>query len=186
MNKYLVAAAVTALTLGAAQAQTQDRMAPQAGGQMGTTQSQMSNGDKMAAGPDHVFVMKAANSNMFEIESSKVALQMAKNAEVKQFAQQMIADHEMAAKNMMAVAPDAPKQMDAAHMAMVEKLRATDAAAFDEAYIDAQVKAHDEAVALFTKYEDDAKDPALKQFAAKTLPVLKQHQDHVKKLDAKM
>ena len=163
MKKYIIAAAVTALTLGAAQAQ-----------------------DKMAAGPDHVFVMKAANSNMFEIESSKVALKMSKNDEVKQFAQQMITDHQMAAKNMMAVAKDAPMKMDAAHMAMVEKLEKTDASKFDEAYVDAQVKAHDEAVALFTKYEDDAKDPDLKQFAAKTLPTLKQHQDHIKKIDAKM
>jgi putative membrane protein len=163
MKKYIIAAAVTALTLGAAQAQ-----------------------DKMAAGPDHVFVMKAANSNMFEIESSKVALKMAKNAEVKEFAQQMITDHEMAGKNLMAVAKDAPAKMDATHMAMVEKLEKTDEAKFDAAYIDAQVKAHDEAVALFTKYEDDAKDPELKQFAAKTLPKLKMHQDHAKKLDAKM
>jgi putative membrane protein len=182
MNKYIIAASFAALTLGtAAHAQTQDKLAPQAQGQMSATQGRMA-----AQGPDNVFVTKAASSNMFEIESSKVALQKAKNAEVKSFAQQMITDHTKAGKDMMAVAPDAPKAMDAAHMAMVKDLQEASADKFDAEYVDAQVKAHDEAVALFTKYADDAQDPKLKAFAAEKLPVLKQHQEHVKALNAKM
>jgi putative membrane protein len=162
MNKYIVAATFAALSLGTA-AHAQEK-----------------------TGPDMVFVTKAANSNMFEIESSKVALEKAKNAEVKTFAQQMINDHTKAAKDMMAVAPDAPKKMDAAHMAMVKDLQDASADKFDADYVDAQVKAHDEAVALFTKYSEDAQDPKLKAFAAEKLPVLKMHQEHVKALDAKM
>ncbi|MGQ4273576.1 DUF4142 domain-containing protein [Terrihabitans sp. B22-R8] len=162
MNKFVIAASFAALTLGTA-AHAQDK-----------------------TGPDHVFVTKAANSNMFEIESSKIAVQKAQNAEVKSFAQQMVTDHTKAGQEMMAVAPDAPKELDATHKTMVEKLSDTDAAKFDAAYVDAQVKAHDEAVALFTKYSDEAKDAKLKDFAAKTLPTLKEHQEHIKKIDKAM
>jgi putative membrane protein len=162
MNRYIIAATFAALTMGSA-VHAQE-----------------------TTGPDKVFVTKAANSNMFEIESSKLAIQKGQSAEVKSFAQQMIDDHTKAAKDLMAVAPDAPKKMDAAHTAMVEDLNKTSADKFDASYIDAQVKAHDEAVALFTKYSEDAEDAKLKAFASEKLPVLKQHQEHVKALDAKM
>ncbi|MFC5068883.1 DUF4142 domain-containing protein [Flaviflagellibacter deserti] len=160
MKKYLFAASLLGLSLGSAMAQ-----------------------DK--AGPDHVFVTKAAMSNMFEIESSKVAVEKAKDPEIKKFAQQMISDHTKAGKEMMAVAPDAPKELDAAHLAKVEKLKEAEGEKFDAAYIDEQVVAHDEAVALFTKFSTEAETPKLKEFAAKTLPTLKEHQEHVKDLNNK-
>ena len=139
---------------------------------------------QVSPGPDKVFVTKAAASNMFEIESSKVALTMAGNAEVKAFAQQMITDHEKAGQDLVAVAGDAvPRELDAPHLARLEKLKTTAPADFDAAYLDEQVLAHDEAVTLFTKYSEEANAPALKTFASKTLPVLKGHQEHVRQLD---
>lgn len=160
MKKHLFAASIIALSLGSAMAQ-----------------------DK--TGPDHVFVTKAAISNMFEIESSKIAVEKAKDPEVKKFAQQMISDHTKAGKEMMAVAADAPKELDAAHLAKVEKLKKAEGEKFDAAYVDEQVTAHDEAVALFTKFSAEAETPKLKEFASKTLPTLKEHQEHVKHLNGR-
>src|SRR4028118_125586 len=39
------------------------------------------------------FVNKAANSNMFEIQSSQAALEKTQNDHVRQYAQQMVQDH---------------------------------------------------------------------------------------------
>jgi putative membrane protein len=47
-----------------------------------------------------------------------------------------------------------------------------------------QADAHKEAVALFSAYANSGDDPALKEFAKATLPVLQMHEKHVKDLQA--
>jgi putative membrane protein len=47
-----------------------------------------------------------------------------------------------------------------------------------------QTQAHKEAVALFSAYANSGDDPAMKEFAKKTLPVLQMHERHVKDLAA--
>ncbi|MER9977598.1 DUF4142 domain-containing protein [Mesorhizobium sp. M0085] len=47
-----------------------------------------------------------------------------------------------------------------------------------------QTQAHKEAVALFSAYANSGDDPATKEFAKKTLPVLQMHERHVKDLAA--
>jgi putative membrane protein len=48
-------------------------------------------------------------------------------------------------------------------------------AAFDKAYMDEQVKAHESAVQLFDKQANGGQDAELKAFAAKQLPTLREH-----------
>jgi len=139
-----------------------------------------------ANGPDNAFILKAANSNMFEIESSKIAVSRSKNADVKKFAQQMITDHTKAGSELKTIAgAKVPTDPDPATVARIEKIKAAKDDVFDAAYIDEQNAAHDEAVGLFTKFTDSGADPKLKGFADKTLPTLKMHQDHAKTLKAK-
>lgn len=136
------------------------------------------------------FVTKASVAGMFEVESSKLALEKSESADVKAFAQQMIQDHEKANAELKATVPQSGAKeasikatLDAKHQEVMDKLADAQAGeAFDRAYIDAQVKAHDEAVTLFGGYASKGGDKALKQFASKTLPTLKEHQEHVKKL----
>ena len=136
------------------------------------------------------FANKAAVSNTFEIESSRLAVTMAQRAEVKAFAQQMIADHTKAATDMQAaltsdkMAP-LPASLDAVHQAKLDTLKAASGANFDTAYVAAQRAAHDEAVSLFSNYSQSGAPGALKTFAANTLPTLRQHKDHVAHLTSK-
>ncbi|OLP59304.1 hypothetical protein BJF93_04215 [Xaviernesmea oryzae] len=131
------------------------------------------------------FVKMAGSSNEFEIESSKLAEKRAKSADVKKFARQMVADHTKAGKEMKTAAkmpksakPDlAPK-----HAAMMKQLEAAKGAEFQTMYVDMQVQAHNEAVDLFSGYSKSGDDPALKQFATKTLPTLEMHREHVMRL----
>ena len=123
------------------------------------------------------FPIVAASSDMFEISSSTQAQSKATHADVKKFAGQMITDHNKTTAELKTIAgsetitlPTAPLPK---HQKMIETLSAGDAQAFDKSYMDAQVKAHTEAVALFETASNNEADPELKAFAQKHLPHLK-------------
>ena len=136
---------------------------------------------------DAEFVIKAASGGMFEVESSRLAKDAAESGEVKKFAEQMITDHEKANKELMEAAKKAnvglPTKMLDEHQKMLEKVQAAKGAEFDRTYMTTQVAAHEEAVALFSNAAKNVKDPGLKAFAEKTLPVIKEHYEHAKKHD---
>lgn len=129
------------------------------------------------------FVALAASSNMFEIESSELALDTSTNEDVKAFARHMVDDHTAAGEKMKAAAETdgilPPATMTDKEQAALEPLQAADGGAFDKAYLAAQVSAHDEAVALFRSFSENGQDSAVKRFAAETLPTLEEHQGAV-------
>src|SRR3954466_14171588 len=70
------------------------------------------------------FVPTATSSNLFEIESSRLALQRSRDPEVRRFAQQMIRDHNAASRRMTSVVrraglPTPPPSMNAKHQQML-------------------------------------------------------------------
>lgn len=133
------------------------------------------------AAPDPAaFAATAASANLFEIESSQLALDQATSDAVKAFARQMIDDHTAAGEKMKAAAQSdgvtPPAAMAAKDQTALEMLQAANAEVFDTAYLTAQVAAHDEAVALFETFSEGGAASALKSFAAETLPTLEKHQ----------
>jgi len=140
------------------------------------------------ASPDAAnFVATATASNNFEIQSSKAVEGKARSADVKEFARMMIADHTKAGTEMMEVAkkanltvPGDTTTLDPPHKQMLDSI--TSASDMDKAYVQAQLQAHQEAVALFRAYSSNGDNPALKQFASKTLPTLEKHLREVEKL----
>lgn len=134
------------------------------------------------------FADKAAVANLFEIETSKLAVKTSKNKDVLAFANKMITDHTKAGTAFKAavgkasgVTPPAEK-LDEAHQSKLDDLKGKTGEDFDKAYIDAQQDAHDEAVSLFDSYANNGDDAALKTFAAETLPTLKAHEEHIDKM----
>lgn len=137
---------------------------------------------------DAEFFKAAAMSDMMEIESSKIAMQMATNTQVKSFAEMMVKDHTMASNKLKALAMKKnvtlPAALDEAHMKKLADLKAVPKGeTFDEAYVDMQNKAHDDAVALFEKTSKDSKDADIRAHTTATLPTLKMHNEMVAKLD---
>ncbi len=136
---------------------------------------------------DESFVMQAAACGQYEVESSMLAKERASNKDIKSFAEQMIKDHTKANKDLMEAAKGAgiavQGKLDAKHQKMIDQLKDLRGSQFDTTYIDQQVKAHEEAVALFTNASKNLKNPGLKKFAETSLPTLKTHQEHVKTLD---
>jgi putative membrane protein len=132
------------------------------------------------------FIKTASEANMFEIETSKVALQNASSQQVKDFAQRMIDDHTKAGNDMnaaiganTAMKGDVATSLGMMHKLKLSKLKKEEGASFDKDYVNAQVDAHDDAVKLFQKYADNGDDAALKTFAANTLPTLQEHKSSI-------
>lgn len=143
------------------------------------------------AADDHSaeFVRKASMSNMFEIESSKLAQARASNPRIREFAAGMIDDHARAGKDMKeALAKSGLKlqpvtALDAEHREKLAEMREEKGEDFDEEYIEIQEDAHNDAVALFEDYAEHGKNAALRQFAATTLPTLRQHETRSNQLE---
>jgi putative membrane protein len=126
------------------------------------------------------FVQQAARSNEFEIESSQLALQKAQNEKIKQFAQRMIDDHTKIADQMkqtlqQANLPAPPTGLDQESQALLNKLKDESGPAFERNYVMDQRTGHRKAVRLIASYARNGENPALKQLAAKTLPIIREH-----------
>lgn len=129
------------------------------------------------------FVNKAAVGGMFEVQSSKLADGTASDNSVKEFATMMVTDHTAANTKLKKVAKEqkltVPTALDSKHQAMLDKLNGAKGEAFDQAYVQAQRDAHDEAVSLFEAYSQNGDNAPLKAFATETLPTLKMHQEKI-------
>jgi len=127
------------------------------------------------------FVKEAAISDMFEIEAGKLAQQKG-SPEIRAFASHMIEDHSKtttAIKKLVEsgdVKADLPKALDPSHQAKLDKLKTLSGDEFNKTYDDSQKDGHKNAVSLFERYANGGENPKLKDFAAKTLPTIQDHQ----------
>jgi putative membrane protein len=134
------------------------------------------------------FVLQAAQSDMFEIEASKLAAERA-DAPTKTFAQQMIADHQKTIDELKQllgsgeVKATPPSSMAEAQQEMLDKLKSLQGAEFTEQYHSDQVAAHKDAVDLFKRYGDEGENAVLKAWAAKTRPALEHHLHMAEEMD---
>lgn len=135
------------------------------------------------------FANTAAMSNMFEIQSSQLALKQTQNKDVLDFANKMIADHTKAGQDMQAAAEKqqvtVPTQLDQTHQQQLQQLQGLKDQQFDQAYIQMQLAGHQQAVQLFQQYSQSGPDGDLKTFATQTLPTLQSHLDMIQKLSGK-
>jgi putative membrane protein len=138
-------------------------------------------GQAMAAlsAADRTFAEKAAVGGMAEVASAQLAQQKAISPQVKQFAAKMLADHSQANTELQQIARQEnitlPSQPDRKHVMAERDLNKLTGPSFDKAYVQEQVRDHEETVALFRQQATSGQDPALKAFAQKTLPILQQH-----------
>ncbi|KQS86455.1 MULTISPECIES: DUF4142 domain-containing protein [unclassified Rhizobium] len=132
------------------------------------------------------FVKVVTSSNAFEMESSKLAERMAKDADVKEFSAAMIKDQIMAAEELKKVAKldDMLAKLSPKHAAILHLFKGASVQDFQPLYIEMQTTAHMEAVTLFATYAKGGDDESANAFAAKTLTKLENHKMHVMHLVA--
>lgn len=106
--------------------------------------------------------------NASETEASQLAVQKAQSAEVKRYAQSMLAAHRQATLDRSADAKggggasDLLTPLAESHRKTMQQLQSTATGpAFDRAYINAQVAAHEGALQTLERAETAAQDPTL-------------------------
>ncbi|WP_298737900.1 DUF4142 domain-containing protein [uncultured Chitinophaga sp.] len=136
---------------------------------------------------DRDFMMKAAQSNIAEIQAGQLAAIQGSTDIVKRFGTMMVNDHTMALNELDSIVKrdirdSLPKEPDAEHKLLAQQLQNLKGKEFDEAYLQSQVKDHETAISLFETEVSQGEHPALKAYATKTLPKLRMHLDHARSL----
>lgn len=141
-------------------------------------------GEQAAADPQ-AFVNAAAASDMFEIESGKLAQSKGKSAEVKDFGAMMVRDHTKSTADLKVAATTADvtpaPEMTAKQQSDLTALQGA-GDNFDTLYKQQQLAAHEQALALLQGQASNGTAASLKAFAAKTAPVVQKHLEHVQRL----
>lgn len=137
------------------------------------------------------YVAAAGMSDLYEINSSQVALQKSQNPKVRQFAAMLIKDHTKTSAETMKAAQKAglnppPPMLDAGTTASIAELQNASPADFDRLYIGQQIPAHRTAFGLHSHYGNAGDQAALRASARKALRPIEQHLDAANKLQGQM
>jgi putative membrane protein len=137
------------------------------------------------------YATKAAGSDMYEIESARIAADKSKDADVKALAAMIRADHEKSTADLKAAAAKVEPAitvtpaMTAEQTANIAALRAAADADFDRVYLEQQVAAHEKALAMVQDYADGGDVASLKEHASKVVAPITQHLARARELSAK-
>jgi putative membrane protein len=138
---------------------------------------------------DEAFLKKAAQGGLTEVKLGEIASTKAKREDVKAFGTTMVKDHSNANADLKTLAAkkavELPDKLDMKHSAKVDKLSKLEGDAFDGAYVKGMIEDHEATVKEFENAASSAKDADVKAFAAKTLPTLKAHFEHIKTIGGK-
>lgn len=130
------------------------------------------------------FVAMAASSDMYEIESSRMALQRSRDNINRMHAEMMIRDHTNTTAQLKAAAASAglgvPMGLLPMHAALLNELsRSTN---FDATYRRQQIMSHEQALALHDNFARRGDVPQLRGVAAAAVPVVRGHLDHMRRM----
>jgi putative membrane protein len=139
---------------------------------------------------DVEFATKAAAAGEAEVALAKVGIDKATDPEVKAFADRLVQDHTkandqltqiMQAKSMEMPAAD-PAEAKAEH----DRITALSGTEFDREFMMHWVSSHEKGIELYSSEAEAGKDAELKQFAADTVPTLREHLDEAKRIESSL
>lgn len=127
---------------------------------------------QMAAGMDQ-FRMQALQGGEFALQSSKLAVERARNARVRQFAE-LEANEQAAYAAALGGAPGAvPLRQD--HAEMMRRLSAARGASFDRLYVQGQVMGHQELLRINQTFAQGGTDAVGRSVAMLAVPSIQTH-----------
>lgn len=126
------------------------------------------------------YMHMAASSDLYEIQSSQLAVQRSQNPAVRKFAQTMIDHHTMTSKQLMTAAKGAganppPPHLMPMHADMLAQLQGANGEGFDQLYMSQQTQAHKMALELHRNYANDGDTAALQSTARAATPIVERH-----------
>jgi putative membrane protein len=135
--------------------------------------------DSKVPSADEQFLKDAAAGGMMEVELGKIAADKAVNDQVKAFGKQMQEDHGKANDELKTLAANKgvqiPTALSGKHKRTVDRLSKLSNAEFDRQYMRTMIDDHKEDLKAFQREADKGKDPDVKQFASKYVPMIQNH-----------
>jgi len=134
------------------------------------------------------FVAKASASDLFEVQAAQLAEARASNPAVKSFAAIMRRDHTRSSQDLKKAIAESGRSLVGASALNAEQQKAladiTTAAPadFDRTYMESQVKAHGQALALMQAYAEQGDVPSLKAFASQASSAVQHHYQQARAL----
>ena len=195
MHKFVMFGSVAAISLALAACGSADQNESSATDANALTASEvgsidnnmMANDAAMTMAPQGAaeFAAAAGASDLFEIESSKLAQNQGQSADVKAFAAMLVKDHSASTEELKAIAARenmtlAPPTLRPDMQSKIDALKAAKGEQFDALYLSQQVPAHEEALKLHQGYAQSGDNAALKAFASKTATVVSKHLDEAR------
>jgi putative membrane protein len=138
---------------------------------------------------DVKFIKKTSDSGMAELKLATLGTQKAERADVKEFANMLVSDHNKSNEELASLAKTKGVEVSAMIPAKgadaFKDLENESGKNFDKAFLDKMEKDHKACIDDFEDAEKNAKDGDLKAWVSKTLPTLRAHLDKVKELKGK-
>jgi putative membrane protein len=168
-------------TLGIAAGQSPMQQNPNAtaAAQQNGQMSQMAPPDGGTQLQDKMFLQKASEGGMAEVQLGQLAAEKGNSGEVKQFGQKMVEDHTKLNEQMKPIADtigvSAPRHLNKIDQAEYDKLSGLSGDAFDQEYIADMVKDHRKDLHEFRREEMATSNSELKQSVGQAEQVISQH-----------
>jgi putative membrane protein len=125
---------------------------------------------------DQAFLREAVSAAMAEVEMGRLAARLARNPEVKSFAQLMVREHSAANAELTQLASrknvQLPAQLSPEHAETTSNLAQLSGEDFDADYLAEMLADHRKDVESFHRAAESATDPEVKALAEKMLPGL--------------
>lgn len=135
---------------------------------------------------DSEFLVAAAEIDLMDIEIGKLAQTKSTDANVRKFADMLVADHTKSANEMKPFADrlkvSIPASITEKGKEKYDDLNKKSGRDFDEKFADMMVEGHEDAISKMEKAAEDANDPEIRAWAAGKVPSLKAHLEHAKSL----
>ena len=128
---------------------------------------------------DRNFVTMASISNNAEIGAGQLAAQKGTNSMVKAFGSQMVTEHTMAQNDLHTRGSNAgitvADSVDAEHRALMTRLMSLSGYAFDTAYMNSQVRDHQNTLNLFNNEISSGQQQDIRSYAQQYQPHIQMH-----------
>jgi putative membrane protein len=128
---------------------------------------------------DKIFVKKAMQDSIAEVQLGQLTLQKSNNDQVKQFARKMIDDHTKLNEQMRPVAQrlgvEIPTEVSKKDKSLMSKMQALSGAAYDQAYIKDMVKDHKQDLSEFHMEASNGHGPSVKDAATQGSKTISEH-----------
>lgn len=125
------------------------------------------------------FVLKAGPMGLAEVAIGEMARSQSNRPDIQQFAERLIQDHTSNNKQLAVLVQrkgiDAPTGPDLEHQRLHERLSRLRGTDFDKEFVRAQVRDHEQVVALFEREAMDGHDRDLREFAQKSMGLMQSH-----------